>query len=66
LLIKGDATAAETVFREDLNRNPRNPRSLFGLAESLRKQGRTYGAGFVEEQFRDAWKGSPLNLEDLV
>jgi tetratricopeptide (TPR) repeat protein len=66
LLINGDATTAERIFREDLNRNPRNPRSLFGLVESLRKQGRTYDAGFVESQFRDAWKGSSLSLEDLV
>ena len=66
LLIIGDATAAEKVFREDLNRNPRNPRSLFGLVESLRKQDRAYDAEFVESQFRDAWKGSSLHLEDLV
>jgi hypothetical protein len=66
LLMIGDATGAEKVFREDLNRNPRNPRSLFGLVESLRKQGRTYDAGFVESQFRDAWKGSSLKLENLV
>lgn len=66
LLINGDASTAEQVFREDLNRNPRNPRSLFGLVETLKKQGRTYDAGFVESQFRDAWKGSSLNLEDLV
>lgn len=66
LLINGDATAAEKVFREDLNRNPRNPRSLFGLVESLKKQGRTYDAGFVESQFRSAWKGASLNLGDMV
>ncbi len=29
---------AESVFREDLVRNPRNPRSLFGLAEALAGQ----------------------------
>ena len=66
MMITGDATGAEKVFREDLERNPRNPRSLFGLRESLNKQGRTYDAGFVEGQFRSAWKGSPLKLEDLV
>lgn len=66
LLMNGDATGAEKVFREDLARNPRNPRSLFGLVESLKKQGRSYDAGFVESQFRDAWKGSSLNLDDLV
>jgi tetratricopeptide (TPR) repeat protein len=66
LMMNGDAAGAEKVFREDLDRNPRNPRSLFGLAESLKKQGRTYDAGFVESQFRKAWKGSPLRVEDLV
>ena len=31
LLMNGDAAGAEKVFREDLDRHPRNPRSLFGL-----------------------------------
>src|SRR6476620_7552569 len=31
LLMAGKATEAEKVFREDLNQNERNPRSLFGL-----------------------------------
>src|SRR4029077_11643410 len=31
LLQNGDALGAERVFRDDLARNPRNPRSLFGL-----------------------------------
>src|SRR3984893_17779312 len=31
LLLNGDAAGAEKVFREDLDRNPRNPRSLWGL-----------------------------------
>ena len=66
LMISGDAAAAEKIFRDDLDRNPRNPRSLFGLHESLKKQGRNYDAGFVENQFRTAWKGeTPLRMEDL-
>lgn len=36
LLRAGGAAEAEAVFRANLERNPRNPRSLFGLAESLR------------------------------
>src|SRR5580698_9888000 len=36
LLMNGDATGAEKVFRADLDRNPRNPRSLFGLEQALR------------------------------
>ena len=66
LMMSGDPAGAEKVFREDLERNPRNPRSLFGLMETLKKQGRTYDAGFVENQFHTSWKGTPLKLADLV
>ncbi len=68
LMMKGDSAGAEKVFREDLDRNPRNPRSLFGLREALKKQGRDYDAGFVEKQFKTSWKGgaTPLKLDDLV
>ena len=67
LLMTGDNAGAEKVFREDLNRNPRNPRSLFGLLQALKAQGKDYDAGFVENEFHAAWKGStPLKLEDLV
>jgi len=67
-LINGDAPGAEKVFREDLDRNPRNPRSLFGLHEALKTQGRDYDAGFVQKQFQGAWKGgaTPLKVKDLV
>jgi len=67
LLMSGDAQRAERVFREDLNRNPRNPRSLFGLHQALKAQGKDYDAGFIEDQFHHAWKGSSgeLRLEDL-
>jgi len=68
LLMNGDAPGAEKVFREDLGRNPRNPRSLYGLHEALRAQGRDYDAGFVQKQFEASWKGEAngLKVEDLV
>ena len=68
LLISGDAAGAEKVFREDLDRNPRNPRSLFGLKQALLQQKREYDAGFVQKQFDAAWKGGSqaLKLDDLV
>jgi tetratricopeptide (TPR) repeat protein len=47
LLASGDFTGAERVFRDDLERNRRSPRSLRGLAESLRRQGRAYEADLV-------------------
>ncbi len=68
LLMSGNNAEAEKVFREDLDRNPRNPRSLFGLQQALKAQGRTYDAQFVERQFRSSWKGPTpgMKVEDLV
>ncbi len=68
LLMSGNAAEAEKVFRDDLERNPRNPRSLFGLQQALKAQDQTYDAGFVEDQFKASWKGglNDLKLEDLV
>ena len=68
LLMAGDAKGAEQVFRDDLARNLRNPRSLFGLHQALKAQDRSYDAWFVEKQFRESWKGGEgkLKVEDLV
>lgn len=68
LLLSGDTTGAEKVFREDLDRNPRNPRSLFGLQQSLLQQKKDYDAGFVQKQFDASWKGEAqaLKVDDLV
>ncbi len=41
LLQAGRAGDAEQVYREDLRRNPGNGWSLYGLAQSLRAQGKT-------------------------
>ena len=67
LLMSGDNAGAEKVFREDLAHNPRNPRSLFGLEQALKAQGKDYDAGFVQRQFQTSWKGvAGLKVEDLV
>jgi tetratricopeptide (TPR) repeat protein len=63
LLLSGNAAEAEKVFREDLERNPRNPRSLFGLSEALRAQNRAYDAQFVDKQFQTNWKGGNIKLK---
>ncbi len=67
LLQSGNAKEAEQVFRDDLEKNPRNPRSLFGLAEALTRQKREYDANWVRQQFQSAWQGADLELkvEDL-
>jgi tetratricopeptide (TPR) repeat protein len=62
LLQSGDAKTAEQVFREDLERNPRNPRSLFGLAEALTRQNRGYEASWIKQQFETAWHGADVSL----
>jgi predicted Zn-dependent protease len=57
---------AERVFRDDLTRNPRNPRSLFGLSNALAAEGNKYAADLVRQQFEAAWKGSqPPRIEDF-
>jgi len=68
LLMDGDAAGAEKVFRDDLERNLRNPRSLWGLHQSLIKQQRDYDAGFIQKEFEASWKGGKqaLTLDDLV
>ncbi|HEX4543271.1 MAG TPA: hypothetical protein VH114_08885, partial [Candidatus Acidoferrum sp.] len=67
LLKIGDDAGAEEVFRSDLERNPRNPRSLFGLEQALKAQDRAYDAGFVRKQFEASWKGAaPPKVDDLV
>jgi tetratricopeptide (TPR) repeat protein len=63
LLLNGNAVEAEKVFREDLDRNPRNPRSLFGLSEALRAQNRAYDAQFVDKQFQSNWKSTEIKLK---
>ena len=66
LLRNKQVVEAEQVFREDLRRNPRNPRSLFGLHAALEAQQKTYEADFVEQSFRAAWKGpGQLRIEDF-
>jgi tetratricopeptide (TPR) repeat protein len=67
LLKIGDNAGAEEVFRADLERNPRNPRSLFGLEEALKAQEKAYDAGFVRKQFDANWKGAARpTVNDLV
>lgn len=67
LMLDRQYAEAEAVFREDLRRNRRNGRSLFGLAESLKAQGKAREAELVGREFERAWKDADtrLKLEDL-
>jgi len=54
---------AEMAFREDLRRNPRNPRSLFGLREALAAQHSSTDAAWVDRQFKESWKNADVQLK---
>ncbi len=62
LLAQGDHAGAEKVFRDEILRRPRNGRALFGLAESLRKQGKEGAAKSVEGEFEKAWQHADTKL----
>jgi len=65
LLRNGQAVEAEAVFREDLRRDRRNGRCLFGLMESLKAQNKLVDAEWVRKQYEVAWRGAPLSIADL-
>jgi Flp pilus assembly protein TadD len=62
LLLDKQYAEAEQVFREDLRKNRRNGRSLFGLAESLQAQGKQREAQLVRREFERAWKNADVKL----
>ncbi len=62
LLQAGRAADAEKVYREDLQQNPGNGWSLFGLTQSLEKQGKTTEAAQTGERFRKAWAQADVTL----
>lgn len=55
---------AEKVFREDLLHNPGNPRSLFGLWQTLKAQNRTADADSAHQKFLAAWKNADVQLQE--
>jgi tetratricopeptide (TPR) repeat protein len=55
--------AAEKVFRADLDRNPNNPRSLFGLSQALKAQKKA--SADTEVAFKKIWRGGALSVADL-
>jgi tetratricopeptide (TPR) repeat protein len=67
LLRNGRAKEAETIFRQAIEKHPRDGRLLFGIWQSLIAQKRSNEAALVEQQFNAAWKDATLKLqvEDL-
>jgi tetratricopeptide (TPR) repeat protein len=53
---------AEAVYREDLNRYPENGWSLYGLSQSLKKQGKDADASAVTARFDKIWQHADVKL----
>ncbi|MGK4005911.1 hypothetical protein WMF31_25010 [Sorangium sp. So ce1036] len=62
LLEAGRPRDAETVYKEDLRRNPENGWALRGLEQSLRAQGREQEADAAHERFERAWARADVQL----
>ncbi len=67
LLANNADAEAEKVFRAELAKHPRNGRALFGLIESLKRQGKKTSAQMVQREFDKAWEkaDTKLSVEDL-
>jgi hypothetical protein len=66
LLGTGDLAGAEAAYRADLTRTPHNARSLYGLQQTLIREGRTAEARALADEIAANWRGpqSDLRLDD--
>ncbi len=62
LLKEGKPADAEAVYRADLKRFPENGWDLYGLAASLRAQGKTAEATEVESRLARSWSQADVRL----
>jgi len=63
LLAAGRPVDAETVYREDLRRQPENGRALNGLTLALTALKRTDDAAAMRKRFEKAWARADFSLE---
>jgi len=63
LMKAGKFAEAEAVYREDLKKWPNNGWTLYGLADSLRKQGKEKEAADVQKAFEETWKRADVVLK---
>lgn len=66
LMKDGQFSEAERSFREEIGRNPRSGRALFGLAEALARQGKDSSAALVRREFEAAWANSDHKLDAVT
>ncbi len=63
LLEQARYAESEAVYREDLERHPNNPWALHGLAEALKKQGKTDAAQRCQAAFETAAKRADVAID---
>jgi tetratricopeptide (TPR) repeat protein len=63
LMQSGRYAEAETVYREDLARQPGNGWSQFGLAESLRVRGQKEEAEKIGAEFKKTWRDADTEIK---
>jgi len=62
LLMNGDPAGAESVYRAELVKHPKNGRALFGLIESLDRQGKKKEASKLSGHLRRSWAKADTKL----
>jgi tetratricopeptide (TPR) repeat protein len=62
LLLNGEYSKAETVYRAELLKHPHNGRALHGLSESLKKQNKSGEAAKIDAQLKIAWAHADTKL----
>lgn len=59
-------TEAERIYREDLKKLRQNGWSLYGLYQSLSKQGKQDEAEKILKEFKEAWKHADFEIQGSV
>ena len=63
LFKQGKFKEAEAIYRQDLQQHPRNGWSLFGLAESLKAQGKKEAMTSIQNELKQAWSQADFELK---
>jgi tetratricopeptide (TPR) repeat protein len=62
LMAVGRPADAEKVYRDSLARLPNDGWALYGLAQSLKQQGKAAEAAPIEAHFADAWRDADVSI----
>ncbi|MBC5811630.1 MAG: tetratricopeptide repeat protein [Candidatus Eremiobacteraeota bacterium] len=66
LLARGDLPGAEAAYRADLQRTPHNARALYGLMQTLSRQGRVDESRAIAPEIAANWRGPSDDLRSSI